>query len=293
MEPLTLDYTAMEDAWWCLRLWYNRYHRHLLPKERGFESALLFGEAIHSARDTLARGSDLEEALKEFDRIFTTQYDEHAEGDLKRTPFIGRCLLRAYLKKWGQPRDLHTEVGAEVILPDNVHLIGRLDYVNDDPECTVTDVKTTGGLFWLPQARLNWQLVGYAYMVRELLGLAPTQVCIDAFVVPPLTKKIQALAPPENEHALNLFDNLHRRYGSLQPRDYEEWMRWVLHTANVIRSCLQNNWWPMRAPKACGRFGRVCHYDMLCKAQTPEQEQKLVEALYVVEPWHPFDNGDD
>jgi len=292
---LELDFSGCDEAWWCLRLYYNKYVRHLVPKDIIFESALKFGEGIHEARRVLSETSgDVDAAIDIFNRVYTTAYEDVGAEEKARTPFVGRSLIRAYASKWSTPDDLHTEIGASIEVPEaGCIYMGRIDYVANDSEYTVTDVKTTSSTFWLPFARLNWQLVGYARMVKELVGIQPQQVCIDALIVsPPAKKAVLDVNMPEHEYALRLHDSLHRRFGSIQPRDYDEWLIWLKHTASVIRNAHTNNIWPMRTPKACGRFGRSCEYEVLCKAQNADQEEKLVEALFEERKWHPYANGD-
>jgi hypothetical protein len=251
---------------------------------------LLFGEAIHKGRQVLSESAAIEAALEAFDNIYTTAYESHELSETAHTPYVGRSLLRAYHQKWPAPNDLVTEMGFNIEVPGaNASLMGRVDYVADDGLNSVVDVKTTSSTFWLPQARLNWQLVGYAYALRELQGLNAERVGIDALIVSAPSQKLLKLELPEHEYALRLFDNLHRRYGSVQPRDYEEWHRWFLHTTSVIRQCIENDWWPMRAPKACNRFGRTCEYDLLCKATDEQQESEFIQRFFKQEVWHPYE----
>jgi hypothetical protein len=284
--PLEVDFTQLNDLCDCARYYYNRYELGIVPIDRPPATALEFGSAIHHARDTLSQTKDLQSALSAFDESYTSKYESLGWEDTLRTPYIGRVMLHAYHQKWDQPKDLYTEIGAAIEL-GSILYYGRIDYIADDPYNTVTDLKSTSGMIWLPQARLNWQLVGYAYMARELTGIDPKQIAIDGLIVPRLSKKMEVF-PPESEYALKIHDNLHRRTAQIYPRDYEEWHNWVKWCVMKITLCRDTGIWPMRAPKACSRFNRVCDYDILCKCQDAEQEQRLRESLFEVDRWHPF-----
>lgn len=292
--PISIDFSAANDATDCLRYYFNRYVRNLVAADEELALPLLFGEAFHTARAILAKHTDndalraaLDAANNAYAPIFEQYQLQHTEN--MRTPYVLRSLIHAYLAKYGEPTDLHTEIGARLDMGTYV-FHGRIDYVAPMTDLiTVSDVKTTGGVMWLPQARLNWQLVGYAYAVRELTSHTPQQVAIDGVVIPRPTKAIVNNPPPEWEYALALHDNLHLRTASIQPRDYIEWKRWMDHTVTVISYCMETNEWPMRAPHACSRYGKVCQYDPLCKCPSSELEERMVENLYTVKPWHPFE----
>ena len=291
MTHVSADYSAMNDFWDCHRYYRNRYILNLVPMEQDIQVPLLFGEAMHQARHVLATGATVEQAIARFDEVYTVVCEARDIEDNARSPFVGHSLLWAYHKKWSTPDDLLTELGFSLELPEaNASLIGRIDYIANDYAHTVTDVKTSKGTFWLPQARLNFQLIGYAHALRELKGIEATQVCIDALIAKSPPKKILAAEMPEHEYALKLFDDLHRRYGSIQPRDYDLWAQWFIDTTGKIRACLENDWWPCRAPKACNRFGsKSCEYDLLCKAADEEQEKEFMQKFFKEEPWHPYE----
>jgi hypothetical protein len=288
VKPLEVDYTQLNDLCYCPRLYYNRYELGIVPLDRPPATALEFGSALHHARDVLSQTKSLESALSKFDEEYTSRYEAEGWDDTLRTPYMGRVLIHAYHQKWDAPDDQYTEIGAAVDM-GGVLYYGRIDYIANDPYNTVTDLKTTSGMIWLPQARLNWQLVGYAHMARELTGIEPTQICIDGLIVPRLSKKID-IPPPESEYALKVHDNLHRRIAQIHPRDYDEWHTWVSWCIMQIKLARETGVWPMRAPAACNRFNRICDYDMLCKAQDAAQESHLRESLFEEDRWHPFDN---
>ena len=285
---IEVDYTCLADLRACPRLYYNRYELGIVPIDRPPPIALEFGIAMHAARDILATG-DLDQALSKFEELYTSRYEADGWEDTLRTPYIGRVLIHAYHQKWGQPKDLYTEIGAAIQV-DDVLYYGRIDYIADDGFNTVTDLKTTSGLIWLPHPRLNWQLIGYAHMAHELTGIKPSQVAVDGIVIPRIPKKLEIL-PPASEYALKVHDNLHLRTSQIHPRDYEEWHRWLKWSVMKIELCRETGSWPMEAPTSCGRFNRSCEYEILCKAQDADQEERLVEALYEVSRWHPFEDA--
>lgn len=282
---LAVDYTALNEFGHCPQSYRRRHFQHLVPVGEAVSPSLLFGDAIHQARAALATGSSLPQVLAIFDRVYTAVYESEGWTDF-RTPYIGRALLHAYQQKWDRPADSHTEIGANVELEDELFYYGRIDYVEGD---TVADLKTTSALMWLPKPRLNWQLVGYAYMVGELTGTRPEQVCVDGLIVPKMSKK-QKLdeLPPEEEYAYTLHDNLHRRTGPVLDVDLEHWLAWVHWTVDAIKRCTEANFFPMKAPAACNRFNRRCDYEPLCLAASEEVAENLAAALYEENPWAPY-----
>lgn len=293
-QPLEADFSSLAELDWCPRLYYNHIELGLVPLEAPPSLSLLFGDAVHQAIEVLIITGDLQPALAKFDEIYSTTYEAEGWDDL-RSPYIGRALLHAYHQKWGVPQVLHHEVGAAVEV-DDVLYYGKIDQIRADEYTTVSDTKTTSALFWLPIARLNWQLVGYAYMAKELTGVDPQQVAIDALVIPKISqatiKKYGGVLPPEEEFALGLHEQLHFRTATITPRDYAEWHTWVRWCAFQIKMCRETGIWPMKAPRACMRYNRDCEYNPLCKAQNADQEQRLRENLYKEERWHPYDMGD-
>lgn len=286
---LTLDFSAAKDSWRCLEYYRRRYVQHLVPVGEEFSPSLAIGDAYHQSLAALQNGQTIDAALALFDVLYTTAYDAADCTDTVRTPYVGRAMLHAYYQKWGITDSHHVEVGAAVDM-DLFTLYGKIDDIWADEFHTVVDHKTTSGLIWLPTARPNWQLVGYAHMVRTLTGIEPRQVCVDGIVWPRIGKRMQEkVLPPEQEFALTQHDNLHRRVAPLYERDYAEWHTWISHTASVILHCLEHDRWPMNAPQGCTMYNRDCDYMPLCKAPTLDTVDRLVEALYVVKPWHPYD----
>lgn len=283
---LAVDFSALSEFGHCPQSYRRRHVQHLVPAGEAVSPSLLFGDAIHQARAALATGSSLEQALELFDQVYTKTYNDENWTDF-RTPYIGRALLHAYVQKWDQPNDSHTEIGATVELSDELFYYGRIDYVAGD---TVTDLKTTSALMWLPRPRLNWQLVGYAYMVGELTGNRPVNVQVDGVIVPkmPAKMKKEAVLPPEEEYAYSLHDQLHRRDAPVFGLDYERWFQWVHWTVSEIRKCTDADFFPMKAPQSCNRYNKRCDYEPLCLAACDEFADNLVQALYEVRPWLPY-----
>jgi PD-(D/E)XK nuclease superfamily len=288
---LEVDYTALSDLCWCQRLYFNRYELGIVPADQPPATALDFGTAIHEAIYTLAETGSIDSALSKFDELYSNPYEANgwAEVDTLRNPYVGRALIYAYHQKFGIPQDLYREIGAAVEVDETVYY-GRIDRIADNPYKTVTDIKTTSGMIWLPQARLNWQLIGYAHMARELTGVDSEEVAIDGLVVPRLGKKmIDKGLPHESEYALTIHDNLHLRTAMIHQRDYDEWHRWLRWCVFQIHMARDTGSWPMRAPVACNRYNKDCAYGILCRAENEEQELRLREALYIEQRWHPFE----
>ena len=286
-EPLVVDYSALSEYCWCPRSYQRRYRQHLVPADEEVSTALQFGEACHQARALLAEHKNLEQALAKFDELYTTPYNAEAWDDTFRTPYVGQALLHAYAQKWGLPTDTYTEIGSAIEVDDFI-FHGRIDYVE---RTTVTDLKTTSALMWLPKARLNWQLVGYAFMVQALTPVQPTEVSVDGIILPRLTKQFKSLAimPPASEFALTLHDNLHRRTAPILGEDLTNWLTWVRSTVRSIRMCIEDDSFPMRAPVACSRYNKRCAYEPLCLAASSDVADSLAQALYVQNPWRPYE----
>lgn len=286
-KPLVADYSALNEHCWCPRAYQRRYVQHLVPTDEVTSTALQFGEAMHQARAELAETGDLEQAIAIFNQLYSMLYHAENWDDTTRTPYVGRCLLHAYVQKWGKPEDTYTEIGSAIEVDDFI-FHGRIDYVSDR---IVTDLKTTTALMWLPKARLNWQLVGYAFMVQALTPVEPTEVSVDGIIVPRMTKAMKqaVILPPEEEYALTLHDCLHRRTAPVLPADLTNWLAWVRSTVRSIRQCIDENYFPMRAPVACSRYNRRCAYEPLCLAASEDVADSLADALYIESEWKPYE----
>jgi len=271
---LTVDYTSLFTANKCLRQYYWRYVRHLVPDEPE-STAVVFGKKVHDIRGQLAAGNtDFTSHLDEYEQFFSSHV---SANETLRTPQALRDVMTLYLERYHPIKDVHTEVGFAVELFENVVFVGRIDYVTEiDGKWAVIDLKTTGSLAWLPQAKLNWQLVGYAYALHTLSGKMPSYVGIDGIV---LSRK------------LNPDSTFHLRISNLTERDFEEWRRWINYCVSTILFCLEDDWWPMIALNGCKQFGE-CPYAPLCKSPSKEIEENLLRN-YREERWFPYEQEAD
>lgn len=303
---LQVDFSSLCDYSWCKRLYYYRHVRDLVPKAPSSKIALNFGTAVHEALDAWARQQhSLDAALAAFDVSWQQR------GDVLPTTGRNRIVAGALLHAWHRKHSddeapLYVEIGASIDIDSDVLLYGRIDKV-----CTIIegtgpiDNKTTSTLTWLPQPRLNWQLIGYAHMVAALTDIQPTIVGIDGLVCKSLWKKhlpkdfiveldnIEEayIGPPIEELSLNYDDCIVRRTALIQQSDRDMWWAWLTDAVNGIRerTGLSAQHWPGNAPTACHRYNGRCDYETLCFAPTTETMERLVEGLYVEEPWHPYE----
>jgi hypothetical protein len=274
MDSLTIDYTSLATANKCLRQYYWRFVRHLVPDEPE-STAVVFGKKVHDIRRDLAAGrKNLTSHVEEYEQFFASHV---SANEALRTPQTLKEVMALYLERYHPIKDIYTEVGFAVEASRNVLFVGRIDYVTEiDGKWAVIDLKTTGSLAWLPHPKLNWQLIGYAYALHTLSGKVPSYVGIDGIV---LTKK------------LNPDSTFHLRISNVTARDFEEWEHWMSHWVGTILFCLKDDWWPMAALNGCKQFGE-CPYAPLCKAPSKEIEENLLRN-YREERWFPYERETD
>jgi len=269
-QTLTIDYTSLSTASKCLRHYYWRFVRHLVPDEPE-STAIMFGKKVHDIRSQMAAGNaDFTQHVEEYEQFFSSYV---STNETLRTPQALNEVMTIYFERCHPIKDVHTEVGFAVELSESVVFVGRIDYVTKiDNKLAVIDLKTTGSLVWLPYPKLNWQLTGYAYALHTLMGEMPAYVGIDGIV---LSKK------------LNPDSTFHFRVSNVTERDLEEWRRWVNHWTAIILLCVESDWWPMTALNGCKQFGE-CPYASLCKAPSKEIEENLLRN-YREERWFPYE----
>src|SRR5262245_18987114 len=114
-DEFWLDNSKIETFKLCPQKYAYRYEEQLVPVDRKRESALMFGGAIHSALETIYRGTAFNpadcplgpcsrcrgEQIPNLSAVFLSQYRDDPEDPKEiRTVDRGLDLLAQYLGKW-------------------------------------------------------------------------------------------------------------------------------------------------------------------------------------------------
>jgi hypothetical protein len=302
---MEFEYSSLKACCECPFYFKCRYIDNIVPIQSAeLESVpLAFGSLLHTARENLAKGNDIDDVLRVFDIEYDLLHNAWSQHQYKigtRTKLAGRCLILAYAHKWAQEltQDKETEIGFTVALNQEFALRGKIDYIQlRSYGSVIVDLKHTSSLIWLPQAKLNFQLIGYAFAYESLTGKRPEYIAVDGIVLPRYndakffpTTKTRTPQLPEDDLAMTLVNtNLCFRESALTDRDYDTWLNWLESTiSNVIRY-LNDDSWPKHSPWNCYNYRRECEYLPLCHSQTDATAQALRDNLYEVAVWHPYE----
>lgn len=161
------DSTVITTYLMCPKKFEYEWIKRIVPVTKS--PALIFGAIFHDALLVWYKTKDAALAAEEFKNI------PKFIGDDTRTPARARLLLDGYVKRWAtEPyviRDL--EIEFHLIMANGSIFAGRMDALVDWMKGTyVKDHKTTRslGLTFFRNFRPHFQLDGYCYACRELVG---------------------------------------------------------------------------------------------------------------------------
>ncbi len=198
------------------------------------------------------------------------------EHDGARSPESGVNILNNYFDVYlDDPYEvLHDSQGpvcertAEAILYDSADLriifFGTIDSVlrnRETSEIIGCDHKTTSSLGkdFFNRIKPNFQYVGYWFLMRESLGLKPSQFMVNGIQV---AKTKQELS---------------RQFTTITDEEIEELRTAVVWNVRKYLECLESGVWPMTTPTACANWGG-CQFKKIC-----EMPQKLHSAIISAE----------
>ena len=291
-----LDNSKVETFYLCPQKYQYRFEEHLVPVERKRDSPLMFGGAIHSALETLYKGTAFEgvpcplgpcirckdEPIPHMSAVFLTEYKDDPEDPKEiRTVDRGLELLTQYLSKWRREPfkviAVETSFGLEF---GTFTYVGRLDlFVDWDGVKMVVDHKTTTrfGMLFDSSFKLSGQFTGYMRGAAEKFDMPVTNALANALRV---TTKI------DEQSFARIFT--HRT-----PEEFDAWEAQISYAAQTILEMREAQFFPKHAPFACGAYNRICEYYPLCVSAAQTRET-LKQSAYERVPWEPRkDKADD
>jgi PD-(D/E)XK nuclease superfamily len=296
-DEFWLDNSKIETFKLCPQKYQYRYEEHLVPVDRKRESALMFGGAIHSALETLYRGTAFNKAncplhsadmvcarcrggeIPNISAVFLSQYQDDPEDPKEiRTVDRGLDILAQYLGKWRREpfKVIYVEEPFEMpMAEDGIKFlyIGRMDLVvEQDGTIFPVDHKTTTrfGQVFDTSFKLSGQFTGYMRAAERKTGQPVFTALANALRV---TSKIDD-------------SSFARIFTQRTPEEFERWETEVGNAARQIVEMRNARFWPRNAPFACGAYNRVCEYYPLCISAAQTQET-LKRSAYEVVPWEP------
>jgi len=178
---------------------------------------------------------------------------------------------------------------------------GKMDRVElrDASELWIVDTKSTtrfGKKYW-QCLRPNDQITGYAAGLRELVGKLPTYYAIDVIAMgkprEKAPKDIQALGPDAiAEYKVNI--RFEQGPTGRSEVDVNDWWENAFNEGIRMRKLWtdykDNHLLWTRRTSQCGAYGG-CDFLDLCKV--PVGFEPIIDSLYVVQPWSPFDHAEE
>lgn len=305
MDEQWLDNSKAEAFHLCPQKYAYRYEEHLVPADRKRENALMFGGALHSALETIYRGTAFNEApcplhpadgvcfrckgnpMSNLAATFLRNYTDDSEDPKEiRTVDRGLEILANYIGKWRREpfKVLYVEEPFEMpMLADRRDVrfiyIGRMDLiVEQDGQVFPIDHKSTTrfGQVFDTSFKLSGQFTGYMRAAERKTG---------KYVFTALANAIRVTTKIDDS-------SFARIYTQRTPEEFQRWEEEVVHVMEQILQYRAQRWWPRGAPFACGAYNRVCDYYPLCIAGE-QTRQHLKESAYKVEPWEPRKVSDE
>lgn len=185
------------------------------------------------------------------------------EIDGSRSPESGVNILNNYFDVYlDDPFEvLHDDQGplcertAEAVIYEDSDLriifFGTIDSIlrnRETGEVIGCDHKTTSSLGkdFFNRIKPNFQYAGYWFLMRESLGLRPTQFMVNGIQVAK-TKQ-----------------DLSRQFATITDEEIEELRQAVVWNVRNYLRCLSTDVWPMSAPSACSQWGG-CSFKRICE----------------------------
>lgn len=282
-----VDPTRLRDSLQCLRLYYWRHERGLVPNKP--QLPLIYGSAIHACMAKHYEGGTSGESLAAFEEVWKAEVlpFEHGlqEEDPKRNPVRWAETFLLYkrhynvepftvLKLGDRPA---VEIPFFLPLNDWLALCGIIDllvkYLN---QIMVVDHKTTSVTYqsYFESFNPNHQFTTYMTGATELLGEPVTTTLVNCIVVHPTQSN------PEK-----LFMRVPTTRSKWQLDQFKEEMTgWW----SIVRDCRRTGNWP-RNDDRCQRWAGGCAYHPLCtEIQADFRKLKPSQAVFREQIWDPI-----
>lgn len=278
-----IDPTRLRDSLQCLRLYYWRHERFIVPIKPRLP--LIHGSGVHATLAAHYEGKSAGVALKEYDTIwkrdvlpYMTELDEE---DRKRNPVRWAEVFLAYRQHYSA-EDSHFKVRnveSPFFLPltDKIAVGGIIDllveYLN---RLMVIDHKTTSSTYpsYFASFNPNHQFSVYLLGASEILGEPVTTALINCIVTHATEMRPEKLfirVPTTRSPA---------QHAMLKDEIVGWW--------TIVQACRASNNWP-RNDDRCQRWAGGCDYHSLCtEIQTDFRRIVPSKALFREQVWDPI-----
>lgn len=280
-EVEVFDSTMLGDSLQCLRLFYWRHERHLVPVVPSLP--LAYGRAVHACLAEHYRGATAGQALAAFEKAWqedTAMLDEESAWDNKRNPYRWAEVFMQYRDFYRVEPFKVRSVEVSTLLPlveGDLYLAGLIDLVVEmDGRVVIIDHKTTSYMppEFFSSFTIKHQFTAYILAATRLLELSePPELIANCILV------TDRQVPPSK---------LFVRYPTRRNRyQLEAWHDEVVGWWQVVRACRASGNWP-RNDDRCFRWKPGCPYHVLCASvDTNYLEFEPPPALFRVEQWNP------
>jgi hypothetical protein len=264
-------------------MYQRRYELGLLRKDAEPSYSLWFGISGHKGLEVWEKsGRDNTQAIQSFIKSFTGHEEPPKVGKSGKelaptySMIYGCSLLNAYFQKYQNDKRpvLETEIAVAEELTPGIYLMGRIDKIlADGSKIRFVDYKFTKypDKYWtLP----SLQFTTYAYIVGKLTGKRAYG-------------ELDLIGISKTKSPNEMLTRIPFEYN-----DYhmEQWKKSVTYWIKQITACREANHWPQSWQ--CQPFFSDCAYAPLCQAVDANLIEPLINSMYRVEFWSPFDETD-
>lgn len=276
-----VDPTRFRDSLQCLRLFYWRHERFMVPA--GPRMPLVYGRGVHASLAAHYEGKSAGIALKAFEDIWAEEVlpfqNDLTEEDPKRNPARWMETFVLYRQAYRDEPFKVQHVEAPFFLPitDNIAVAGIIDLlVKQFGQTIIYDHKTTSSMStsYFNSFNPNHQFGIYLLGASEILKQPITTLmvnCILSHATEKRPEKLFARKPTT-------------RSASEYPLMKEEIINWW----SIVQDCRRRNSWP-RNDDRCQRWAPGCDYLSLCtEVNADYRKLKPSKVLFREAVWDPL-----
>lgn len=276
-----IDPTRLRDSLQCLRFYYWRHERHIVPIAPRLP--LCYGSSVHASLAAHYKGKSAGLALKAFEEVWETEVlpyeNEMTEEDPKRNPVRWAETFITYRQHYKVEPFKVRNVEAPFFLPltDRIAVAGIIDllveYLN---RLTVFDHKTTSVTYpsYFAGFNPNHQFAIYLLGASEILKQPVTTLMVNCIVT----------------HASEMRpEKLFMRVPTTRTLNHHEVLKEeIIGWWGIVQECRRINNWP-RNDDRCQRWAGGCDYHSLCTEINADYRKLIPSKLQFREQmWDPI-----
>lgn len=271
---MRLSYSTLSLFNTCPRLFHYRVEKNLVS--RMYEgNALSVGSALHHAVARMYAGVHSQAAIQEALDLYDQTNKNIVDPKVADGRYQLEVSLKAYpwvAKDFDYVESIEKNLEHE-ILP-GINFEGRIDrLVRFNTRTYIHDTKTTGLRHndAILIQRIRMQYVGYAWLVKHVLGRTVDGVIVDLVFKPKVYRTRRGEFSSASEPAF------HREPIPILQHNYDEFEEWARDTIARIHAEPR----PMNTD-SCYRYFRPCSFSSAC-LETPRNRPATLDTLYQVE----------